>query len=139
MSLRSRPRDMSVYRICPMRMALLSLVFIQVSACRPAEKAQSFSIHAEPSVNTIPLNQLHDWIVNVSGVPDVALREAEIQFDARMPEHGHGMSTSPIVQGKDQGSYLVRGVRFNMPGKWVVTVSATVEGRSYHFDKSFEL
>lgn len=40
-------------------------------------------------------------------------------FDARMPEHNHGMVTKATIQKKSTG-YDVGGVKLHMPGKWVL-------------------
>jgi hypothetical protein len=39
-----------------------------------------------------------------------------------MPEHGHGLPTEPEVNDETApGVYLVEGMKFSMPGWWVVT------------------
>jgi hypothetical protein len=38
-----------------------------------------------------------------------------------MPEHGHGMPTQPeVTQELSGGEYLVEGMKFSMPGWWVM-------------------
>ena len=41
-------------------------------------------------------------------------------FDARMPEHQHGMATKAVIQKKSNAEYTVSGVKLHMPGKWVL-------------------
>lgn len=42
------------------------------------------------------------------------------KFDARMPQHKHGMVTSPKVTKVKDLEYKVEGVRLHMPGLWVI-------------------
>lgn len=49
-------------------------------------------------------------------------------FDARMPEHNHGMVTKPVVKKHADGQYTVDGVKLHMPGKWVLDF--VVSGKS---------
>ena len=46
-----------------------------------------------------------------------------------MPEHGHGLPTEPVVttMGFD-GLYRIDGMKFSMPGWWVVTISVMANG-----------
>ncbi|MEY4632009.1 MAG: hypothetical protein RIQ81_2129 [Pseudomonadota bacterium] len=49
-------------------------------------------------------------------------------FDARMPEHNHGMVTKPVVKSDSAGQFSVDGVKLHMPGKWVLDF--VVSGKS---------
>jgi hypothetical protein len=41
-----------------------------------------------------------------------------------MPQHGHGLPTSPqVTQNLGNGDYLVEGMKFQMPGWWEVRFS----------------
>ena len=45
-----------------------------------------------------------------------------------MPEHGHGLPTEPEVTGElDGGRYVVEGVKFSMPGWWVINLHIHTE------------
>ncbi len=41
-------------------------------------------------------------------------------FDARMPEHNHGMVTKPVVNKVSSSEFVVDGVKLHMTGKWVL-------------------
>jgi len=41
-------------------------------------------------------------------------------FDARMPEHNHGMVTKPVIKKISASEYAVDGVKLHMSGKWVL-------------------
>lgn len=44
---------------------------------------------------------------------------SDLSFDARMPEHKHGMVTKPKISKMADGRFRVEGVRLHMAGKWV--------------------
>lgn len=48
----------------------------------------------------------------------------EVKFDARMPEHNHGMVVKPHVLQQARNSYRILGVKLHMPGKWELALSA---------------
>lgn len=41
-----------------------------------------------------------------------------LAFDARMPEHGHGMNREPEVEDLGGGHFKIGGLLFHMPGYW---------------------
>ncbi|MEY2807990.1 MAG: hypothetical protein RIR65_2407 [Planctomycetota bacterium] len=43
---------------------------------------------------------------------------ASLSVDADMPEHLHGMNRVPKVARQADGSFLVEGMLFHMPGRW---------------------
>lgn len=49
-------------------------------------------------------------------------------FDARMPEHNHGMVTKPVIKNVSGSEFTVDGVKLHMPGKWVLEF--VVSGKS---------
>jgi hypothetical protein len=47
-----------------------------------------------------------------------------------MPEHGHGLPTRPeVTKGIGDGDYIVQGLKFSMPGWWVITFTVKAEGK----------
>lgn len=67
---------------------------------------------------TIPLNELFSMDVYVAG-PE--LDKVELQVDADMPAHRHGMNTAPRVTTVAPGHYRVAGMNLHMAGEWVIT------------------
>ncbi|KYG02888.1 hypothetical protein BE21_54030 [Sorangium cellulosum] len=49
---------------------------------------------------------------------------AELVLDATMPQHDHGMTTSPRHRELGGGRYLSEGMKLHMPGAWVFDVRA---------------
>lgn len=81
-----------------------------------------YKVTLVPSIDPVPVGKMHAWLVEVTdaaGAPVVA----DIVMDGGMPQHGHGLPTVPMVTGKDNdGRHIVGGMRFNMPGWWVLDV-----------------
>ncbi|UWQ89546.1 FixH family protein [Rhodobacteraceae bacterium M382] len=77
----------------------------------------------------VPLNGVHSWRLSLQDKQGQPVSGAYIDLTADMPEHLHGMTTSPLVQETDApGVYLVRGMNFHMPGYWEVTLDITGAG-----------
>lgn len=94
-----------------------------------------FLVMYSPSVEPIPFNQLFDMTVMVHDGEDHAqiLMDAEISVEARMPAHGHGMLTDANVTKRDDGSFLVEGMKFHMRSnspeeRWEIVVDVDQNG-----------
>ena len=74
-----------------------------------------------PQTDTIPLNKIHSWylvVLDVSGQPK---EDLHLSIQGDMPGHNHGLATEPKVYSTDlPGVYEVKGMKFQMPGWWVI-------------------
>lgn len=78
-----------------------------------------------------PLNQIHTWTIHVETADGQPVEDAEITVDGGMPQHGHGLPTSPqVTQNLGNGDYLVEGMKFQMPGWWEVRFNINADGKS---------
>jgi len=69
----------------------------------------------------VPVNRIHNWSLSVQTADGQPVRGAKIILDGDMPEHGHGLPTVPEVTREfSPGEYLVEGMKFSMPGWWVI-------------------
>lgn len=77
----------------------------------------------------IPVNRVHGWRLYMETAEGVAVTDAGISIDGNMPEHGHGMPTRPRV-GRNLGGgvYELEGMKFQMPGWWVVKFAISSGG-----------
>src|SRR4030067_376226 len=68
----------------------------------------------------LPLNQIHSWTLHVETADGQPVENAEITVGGGMPQHGHGLPTSPEVTENlgGGGDYLVEGMKFQMLGWW---------------------
>jgi len=67
----------------------------------------------------LAVRKLQSVRVRVTDAQGAALEGATISVDGGMPQHGHGLPTSPRVTAyHGDGVYQIDGVRFNMGGWW---------------------
>ena len=70
--------------------------------------------------------QMQTVRVTVRDAEGRAIDEAQISVDGGMPQHGHGLPTSPrVTRALGNGDHLIEGVKFNMGGWWVVRFAIT--------------
>lgn len=73
----------------------------------------------EPEAPEIRQGELHTWIVTVKTADGKPVDDAKIKIDGGMPDHNHGLPTSPqITENLGEGRYRIEGVKFSMPGWW---------------------
>ncbi|GAB4483336.1 MAG: hypothetical protein OHK006_04020 [Thermodesulfovibrionales bacterium] len=78
----------------------------------------------------IPVNKIHTWTLKIETADGKPVTDAEIAVSGDMPEHGHGLPTQPkMTKNLGNGSYLIEGVKFSMPGFWVMTFTVTSGGK----------
>ena len=72
----------------------------------------------------IPVGSIHSWTVRVTTPDGQPAAGVTIAIDGGMPQHGHGLPTRPeVTTDLGEGSHLIEGMKFNMPGWWTLTVS----------------
>jgi hypothetical protein len=77
----------------------------------------------------VPVEQLHAWQVRLLDRAHRPVVGARIKVTGDMPAHGHGLPTAPIAVGRGQGLYVLRGMMFQMPGRWYVQLEIRAAGR----------
>lgn len=71
----------------------------------------------------IRINRIHSWELTINDAAGQPVNDAMVTVVGDMPEHGHGLPTQPeITKVGAGGLYRVDGMKFTMPGWWVVTV-----------------
>jgi len=81
-----------------------------------------FEVSYEPSPRPVHVNALHTWTLVISDAAGRPVSGAQVSVDGGMPAHGHGLPTAPQVKSLGEGRYLLEGIKFQMPGQWVVTL-----------------
>ncbi|HEV3050882.1 MAG TPA: FixH family protein [Longimicrobium sp.] len=71
--------------------------------------------------------------------PQGGVEGASIVVDGGMPEHGHGLPTTPrVTRGLGGGAYQVEGLKFNMGGWWElkfrITSAAGTDSVTFNLD-----
>jgi len=86
----------------------------------------------------IRINRIHSWELSIKDTAGEPVNDATVTIVGDMPEHGHGLPTEPEVKRIGAGGlYRIDGMKFTMPGWWVVTVSVMANG--VHDSVSFNL
>jgi hypothetical protein len=94
-------------------------------------KAGTFKAAYTSEPEAVPVNMLHSWKLTVETNDSKPVKDAEITIEGTMPEHGHGMPTQPkVTKNYGDGTYLVEGMKFSMPGWWVMTFSIKAGGKT---------
>jgi hypothetical protein len=90
-----------------------------------------FNVSYTSSLEPMPINKIHSWELVVNTPEGNPVSGADISLDGDMPEHGHGLPTQPEVTAElENGKYLVEGLKFSMPGWWVIKFNVRAGGRS---------
>ena len=91
---------------------------LDLSREKPSAK-QLYTVAVAPEQEPFDRNTLHVWIATVKAADGSPVEDAKISVDGGMPQHGHGLPTSPAVtEALGEGRYRIEGVRFNMSGWW---------------------
>jgi hypothetical protein len=96
-----------------------------------------FTVSYNTSTGTVPVNQMHQWILHVETKDGQIVEDATITVDGDMPQHGHGLPTRPqVTEYLGNGNYRVDGMRFQMGGWWLMDFTITTNGQtdSVHFN-----
>lgn len=72
------------------------------------------------SPSPVPLLAVHSWTVTVVDAHEHPVDDARLTVLGGMPAHAHGFPTTPAVTSLGGGRYRVDGLKFHMPGAWVV-------------------
>jgi hypothetical protein len=95
--------------------------------------AGRFRLAYTPQVDEIHVNQIHAWTLHVETPDGRPVENAAITVDGDMPQHGHGLPTRPqVTEYLGNGDYRVEGLKFHMPGWWIVEFDVQAGGETDH-------
>jgi hypothetical protein len=101
------------------------LSFSQIATSEGGAFRAAFISEPTPS----PINKLHGWMLYVETADGAPVTDAKITISGDMPEHGHGLPTKPrVARNLGGGVYDVEGMKFQMPGWWVVNFTISSGG-----------
>ncbi len=67
------------------------------------------------------INRMHNWRLWLTDGAGAPIASARIEVQGGMPDHDHGFPTRPEVTDEiEPGVYLLQGLRFHMPGRWLI-------------------
>jgi hypothetical protein len=82
-----------------------------------------YTVAITPEQEPLQQGPLHSWIATVTLPDGTAVEDATITVDGGMPQHGHGLPTSPqATPHLGEGRYRIEGMRFNMGGWWALNL-----------------
>ena len=91
-------------------------------------RGQLYQVTLTSSVNPLPLNRMHSWRARITSLDGVPVTAARVRIEGGMPEHDHGLPTSPrVTDARGDGTYLIEGVKFHMRGAWELTLDIQAE------------
>lgn len=96
-----------------------------------------FKVSYTASTGIVPINQMHQWTLRVETADGKPVEDATITADGDMPQHGHGLPARPqVTKNLGHGDYLVEGMKFQMPGWWLMDFTITANGQTdaVHFN-----
>jgi hypothetical protein len=79
-----------------------------------------FRVSYESRTGSIPVGRVHAWNLKVLDGSGRPVQGAMVVAEGEMPEHRHGLPTKPEVNDVGGGNYVVQGMKFNMPGWWIL-------------------
>ena len=89
-----------------------------------------YRVSIKSNLNPLTVNQFHSWVVHVETPEGKVVEDANIQISGGMPAHKHGFPTSPrVTKYFGNGDYLLEGVKFSMPGPWVMILKVSAAGK----------
>jgi len=101
---------------------------VDTSTARESVK-KLFKVSYVSSVIPIPVGRIISWKLRVETADGRPVKNAEVSVNGGMPEHGHGLPTMPrVTEGAAPGDYVVQGLKFSMPGWWVMTFKIMANG-----------
>jgi hypothetical protein len=111
---------------------LLLLVFATADtwAGEWTSKRGIYTVSFESSLEPIEINRIHTWVLHISA-EDGPIVGADLNVVGGMPEHNHGLPTSPrVTEDIGEGNYRLEGMRFHMQGLWTIDITISADGKT---------
>ena len=113
-----------------LRIFLLTGFFLWLPATSGWSQSATFSLTTNQDsaleifsqLDPLAINTIHSWELVLYTADGTPVSGAQMSVVGGMPDHDHGLPTSPVVTSETTpGRYLLEGVRFHMPGRWLLT------------------
>jgi nitrogen fixation protein FixH len=94
----------------------------EAATATPAATALTVTATLTPDPPTTGQNAMSVTVKDAAGAP---VAGCAVTVDPQMPMMGHGSSETAVVTDNGDGTYAATPVTLQMPGEWVITVTAT--------------
>lgn len=81
-----------------------------------------YRVNYASSPSPVPMLAVHSWTLTIVDAEEHPVDDARLVVLGGMPAHAHGLPTIPTVTSLGGGRYRVDGLKFHMPGAWIVAV-----------------
>lgn len=86
--------------------------------------AGHFHVRIADRPDPVMINRIQEWVIEVRYDDGSPVDDADIDVSGGMPEHNHGLPTSPrIDKALGDGRYRLSGLRFHMHGNWEIRLT----------------
>jgi len=114
------------FGLVALAIGFLSVVFLTAPAAPGPDLARTknsakglYALSIAPEAGEPRQGELHAWVVTVKTRQGAPVEGAAISVGGGMPEHAHGLPTSPEATAYlGDGRYRIEGMKFSMPGWW---------------------
>ena len=90
---------------------------------------ERYEVSYDTTPSPIPLNEEFSiWLTIVEKETNTeVIAGINVDINAEMPNHDHGMSQTPVTSQMDDGRFMSEGMFFQMPGYWHILTWITDE------------
>lgn len=119
--------------LAALAVAVLAVVYMTAPAKPGPDLARSknsakglYALSIAPEAGEPKQGDMHAWVVTVTTRQGAPVEGAAITVEGGMPEHAHGLPTSPQATAYlGDGRYRIEGVKFSMGGWWQLKLGVT--------------
>lgn len=105
---------------------------------KPVMDIPAFAIHIEsPGTDGLTLNKLGSLTISIK--PEDGGEVSDLGFDARMPQHNHGMITTPVVAKKGKNIFEINAVKLHMQGDWIFFIFIKFQGKDFTIQAPYKI
>lgn len=99
-----------------------------------------YSVKIFSQLSPLEINRIHSWHIEITDADGKPVSNAQITVGGGMPDHDHGLPTQPqVTEEVRAGTYMLEGMRFHMPGKWLIVIDFRVGAQNHSTSIEFEL
>ena len=116
------PPTLSIFLLTGFLLWLPATNGLSQSATFSLKTNQDSALEIFSQLDPLAINTIHSWELVLHTADGAPLIGAQMSVVGGMPDHDHGLPTSPVVTREiTPGRYLLEGMRFHMPGRWLLT------------------